>query len=131
MGPDRISWVVVLHLLLSHIVMLCNPLHGLGKLHLKTRQYFASRIPAGKPLHSIIPPAVINYAISHLNIFRDGLEAFAQWPTLSSSLNNSFAFLVVMLEKKKNSGLRRVVISPCSAPGCREMCGPSGCEAEG
>lgn len=120
----------MLHLLLSHIVMLCNPLHGLGKLQLKTRQYFAPRIPAGKPLQSIIPPAVINSAISHLNIVRDGLEAFAQRPTLSSSSNNSSPFLVVMLEKK-NRGLWRVVIFPCSPPGCREMCGPLGCEAEG
>lgn len=99
MGPDRIPQVVVLHLLLSHIVMLCNPLHRHAKLQLKTRQPFAPRIPAGKPLQNFIPPAVINSVISCLNIVRNSLEAFAQWPALSSSLNNSYPFLGDMLEK--------------------------------
>lgn len=100
MGLDRISHVVVSHLLLSHIVILCNPLHRLAKHHLKTRQHFAPRIPAGKPLQNFIPPAVINSAISRLNIVRDSPEAFAQWPMLSSSLNNSSPFLGDKLERK-------------------------------
>lgn len=100
MGLDRIFWVVVSHLLLSHIVMLYNPFRRLAELQLKTRQHFAPRIPAGKPLQNFIPPAVINSAFSCLNIVRDSLEAFAQWPTLSSSLNNSSPFLGDRLEKK-------------------------------
>lgn len=99
MGLDRISWVIVSHLLLSHVAVLCNPLHRLAELQLKTRQHFAPRIPAGKPLQDFIPPAIINSVISCLNIVRNSLEAFAQCSALSSSLNNSSSFLVDMLEE--------------------------------
>lgn len=78
MGVDKMSQIVVSHLLLSHTVMLCNPLHRLANLQLKTRQHSAPRIPAGKPLQNFIPPSVINSVISHLNIVRNSLEAFAQ-----------------------------------------------------
>lgn len=100
-GLDRISWVVVSHLPLSPIVMLCNCFHRLTKLQLKIRQSFAPRIPSGKPLQNFIPPAVINAVIPCLNIVRNGIEAFAQRPALSSSLNHSSLFLVDMLEKRK------------------------------
>jgi len=122
MGLDRISWVVVSHLLLSHIVMLCNPLHRLAKLQLKTRQYFAPRIPAGMPSQNFIPLAVINSVISCLNVVRDSLEAFAQWPTLSSSLNNSSLCLVDMSGKKGIMEGGHIPMQRCQ--------GLSGCRAE-